>query len=239
MHYTDISRHIEDGSDRLNAMLTPGLVHEMNNLLTGIYFNIETLRDLFDSNHPAGEALREINQSVERIKELLGRTAQIHLNTAEREVNYHDLEVMVSSQLDLIRILFPKTFRISLNPPLRALHVQVAEFPFRVALLSAATIVKSLTRESKSEIVFAIHSSESLGQILEQAEVAVSLFMPVTAHSVEEIDATINKRKTHGIASADILSTMRSIGGDLRIRPKKENTGSELLLVLPEVEINL
>ena len=63
--------HIDEDSYRLNATVTPGLVHEMNNLLTGIYFNLETIRELFDENHPASESLEEINQGVERIKDLL------------------------------------------------------------------------------------------------------------------------------------------------------------------------
>lgn len=239
MPENDMTRLLEDGSDRLNAMLTPGLVHEMNNLLTGIYFNLETMREFFDSNHPACETLKEINQSMERIKELLCRTAQIHLNTIEHEVSYHDLETLVSSQLDLIRILFPKTFRISLNPPTRSLHVQVAELPFRVALLSAATIVKALTKTAKPEIVFSIHSTDSLPATLAPAEVAVSISLPDPVDSPATADASIDLTKTNGITLTAALSTMRSIGGDLRITQTNETQKTEVLLVLPEVEINL
>lgn len=237
-------RLLDTLSDCINATLTPGLVHEMNNLLTGIYFNLETMRDFFDSSHPASEALRETNQGVERIKELLGRTAQIHLNTAEREQNYHDLESLVSSQLDLLRLIFPKTARISITKPTRPLHVFVPEYPLRVALLSVASVVRHIAGPGKSEIVLALHSTESLAGLPCSAPngVAIGLSFPATlalCDSIEEIDAALQKSAPRQVTLAAARQIMRDISGDLHAIPPKASGRSEVLLVLQEVEINL
>ena len=111
-------------SNELNAELTPGLIHEINNILTGIYFNLETCGEALSADPGLAESLSEINQGVERIKEVLNRTVHIHLNVAEREKTYHDLESLVAAQLDLVRIVFPKTAQVRLIAPPEPLHVQ-------------------------------------------------------------------------------------------------------------------
>lgn len=243
---TEEDRLLDSFSDRINAMLTPGLVHEMNNLLTGIYFNLETMRDLFDSSHPANEALKETNQSVERIKELLGRAAQIHLNTAEREQNYHDLEALVSSQLDLLRLLFPKTARISIVGPDRPLHVHVAEFPFRVALLAVACVARDIVSRAKAEIIISMHSPESLASLSQPSiapnNLAVGISFPVSKASsgtIQEIDAALPTSAPRHITLSGALELMCRIGGSLRVLSETEADRTQVLLVLPEVELNL
>ena len=119
---TDSSVILKRASNELNEELTPGLIHEVNNVLTGIYFNLESCHESCSANPAAAEALSDITQGVERIKEVLNRTAHIHLNVAEREKTYHDLATLVESQLDLVRIIFPKTAKITLIPPVEVLH---------------------------------------------------------------------------------------------------------------------
>ena len=236
---------IDEDSYRLNATVTPGLVHEMNNLLTGIYFNLESVCELFDANHPASEALKEINQGVEHIKELLGRTAQIHLNTSEREENYHDFEVLVSSQLDLLRLIFPKTFRISITAPDHPLHIHVAEYPIRVALMGVASIIKSIVREGKPEIGLTIHSQESLastGSLPSNSAtrlVAVSISFPSSIEANASLEEDLASQPSLGTSLARTKAIMREVEGELYLTFKKETDRSEVFLVLPEVEINL
>jgi hypothetical protein len=55
-------------SNELNAELTPGLIHEVNNILTGIYFNLETCGEALNEDPDLAESICEINQGVERIK---------------------------------------------------------------------------------------------------------------------------------------------------------------------------
>lgn len=232
---------LSEESNQLNSLITPGLIHEMNNVLTGIYFNLETMRDLFDSKHPASEALNEVNQGFERIKELLARTAQIHLNTVESEQNYHDLESLASSQLDLLRILFPRTFRVSITAPNRATHVHVAEFPFRVALLIVALFAKSIALEGKSEIFISIHSSEALEALApgyRPAHAAVGISFPCHTSSLAEIEEPHDPTAPHRSPLARATNIMRTLGGDLRSVQKQGTNRFEVLLVLQEVEIN-
>ena len=236
---------VNEVSQRLNGIITPGLVHEMNNLLTGIYFNLETIRELFDASHIATESLNEINQSVERIKELLGRTAQVHLNAAEREINYHDLEVLVSSQLDLLRLLYPRTFKVTVTPPARPVHVHVAEFPFRVALLSAGLVARQLAREPKSAICLSIYTPENLETLLPASlrfpnpGVAVGISIPAGAAPLSAIDSAADTAMLGNVTLASASSIMHGLGGALYLLEEQHGKPAQVLLVLPEVEINL
>ena len=143
-------------SNELNAELTPGLIHDVNNVLTGIYFNLEGCHEALQTDGSAAEAVKEIGQGVERIKEILARTTQIHLNVAERETTYHDLESLVALELDLLRLVFPKTAKIQFLPPQSPIHVRLAEFPFRVALLSIASRLRAFLPTGKIEIQLAV-----------------------------------------------------------------------------------
>jgi len=232
-------------SNEINAELTPGLIHEVNNILTGIYFNLESCHEFFDEGHPIVETLQELNAGIERIKEVLGRTAQIHLNVAERERSYHDLEVLVSSQLDLLRIVFPKTANVTLTPPRYPLHVHVAEYPFRVALLTIAARLRQLFPSGKVEIPLEIFTSEQVAEAIlrtggevQRDSVAVAFKLPCFTESAGEIDEYLVAVSESDISMEHAGVLAGQLGGELLVCGSADGKTSEVLLVLPRFDLS-
>jgi len=232
-------------SNELNAELTPGLIHEVNNILTGIYFNLETCGEALNEDPDLAESICEINQGVERIKEVLNRTLHIHLNVAEREKTYHDLESLVASQLDLVRIVFPKTAKISLLSPPEALHVEIAEHPFRTVILTIASRLREIFPAGKVEIVFEILSPNQLAELIpdwDKAEngnlVAVSLSIPCMIESVSEVDEYLLRSTTGDLTFANAENLTGSLGGRLLLHRDAAKKTSRILLLLPRIDLD-
>lgn len=232
-------------SNELNAELTPGLIHEINNILTGIYFNLETCGEALSADPGLAESLSEINQGVERIKEVLNRTVHIHLNVAEREKTYHDLESLVAAQLDLVRIVFPKTAQVSLIAPPEPLHVQVAEYPFRSVMLAIASRLREIFPAGKVEVVFEILSPNQLAELipdLDQSDkiesVAVSLSVPCMIESVSEVDEYLLRSTTGDLTFANAENLTRSLGGRLLLHRDATKKTSRILLLLPRIDLD-
>ena len=226
-------------SNELNSELSPGLIHEVNNILTGIYFNIEGCQESLEPSNPALELLREINRGAERIKEILGRATQIQINSAEREVSYHDLEALVAGQLDLLKIVFPKTSKIHIAPPKSPIHVRVAEYPFRVALLALASRVRGLFPAGKNEIQLAVLGP---AEIPPRAGVgpgfaAVSAALPCLAETAGEIDDFLYCATPGDVSLANVQAIAESFGGRLAVCPGADRSSSKILIVLPKLDL--
>ncbi|MFM8983137.1 MAG: hypothetical protein ACKOLA_09585 [Spartobacteria bacterium] len=229
-------------SNELNAELTPGLIHEVNNVLTGIYFNLEGCQEAEGS---AAEAVQEIARGVERIKEILGRASQIHLNVAERETTYHDLESLVASELDLLRVVYPKTAKIQFLPPQSPIHVHLAEFPFRVALLSIASRLRAFLPTGKIEIQLAVLTTLQLEEFatrrakeIPAGSVAVAFRIPCAIDSVEEVDGYPAKAGPSDLSIANAVLILSGIGGSLVFCNGDADDVCDVLLLLPRCDLN-
>ncbi len=241
----DSSVILKRASNELNDELTPGLIHEVNNVLTGIYFNLESCHEACSADTATAEALSEINQGVERIKEVLNRTVHIHLNVAEREKTYHDLATLVESQLDLVRIIFPKTAKITLIPPSEALHVELAEHPFRTVILTIASCVREIFPAGKVEVVFEILSPSQLAEVIPSLDqygmanpVAVSLSVPCAIGSVSEVDEYLLRSTTGDLTFAHAENLTESLGGRLLLHPDAAKKNSQIMLLFPRIDLN-
>ena len=232
-------------SNELNAELTPRLIHDVNNVLTGIYFNLESCQELVGSDSAAGKALLEISQGVERIKEVLSRATQIHLNVQERETTYHDLGVLAASELDLLRLVFPRTAKIQFQPPESAIHVRLAEFPFRVALLAIAARLRPFVPTGRIEIFVSVLTTSrlleiatKLGEEVPPHSVAVSFHLPCAIDSVTEIDSYPAGGGVADISLAKAENILSLIGGRLLFWNNPDAEECHVLLVLPSCDLN-
>ena len=229
-------------SNEINAELTPGLIHEVNNVLTGIYFNIESCRELLDAAHPLAEAMQEIQVGVERIKEVLGRTTQIFLNAAEREQTYHEVQALVAGQIDLLRIIFPKTARITLSSGEVPFFVHVSEYAFRIALLALASSVRDIYPQGKIEIPLTILSPEELGTMGGGEEfedcVGISFRLPCVATSSAEIDDFHARNATSDLSMATTEVLIGEAGGRLLFFKGAADHTSEAAMVFPQRHLN-
>ena len=231
-------------SNEINATLAPGLIHEVNNILTGIYFNLEGFREVLDASHPLAESLQEIQVGVERIKEVLSRITQIYLNAAEREQTYHEVQAIVASQIDLLRIVFSKTASITLTSPETALYINVSEYSFRVALLTLATCVRGLYPEGKIEIPISVLSPEDLseadfGTYTTSCDcVGISFRLPCLALSVAEIDDFHARDNSSDLSMAAAEVLVGEAGGRLLFSKGKAPHASEVAMVFPLHNLN-
>lgn len=231
-------------SNEINAQLTPSLIHEVNNILTGIYFNLEGCRDAFDTGHPLAETVQEIQVGVERIKEVLGRVTQIYLNTAEREITYHDVQELVASQFDLLRTIFPKTARISLSSPDNPLHIRVSEYSFRVGLLTLAVCLKDFYPQGKIEVPLSVLSPEDLSSFkitetsLLEDHVAISFRLPCVALSISEIDEFHSREFFSDLSMAAAEDLIAHSGGKLLFFKGKDQYSSEVAIAFPRFNLN-
>ncbi len=228
--------------NEINAELTPGLIHEVNNVLTGIYFNLESCREGIDAAHPMAEPLQEIQAGVERIKTVLGRITQIHLNAADRELNYHELQALVSGQIDLLQIIFPKTARISLTATEEPLFLCVSEESFRVGLLALATSLRGLYPEGKIEIPLSIVSPLELARMNEKEDFAdfigVSFRLPCLALSVSEIDDFHSANLTSDISMANTEAIICATGGRLLFSTGQDLQSTHITMIFPQYHLN-
>lgn len=223
----------------INATLTPGLIHEVNNVLTGIYFNLEGCRESLDAIHPLAESVQEIQVGVERIKEILGRITQIYLNAAERERTYNEAQSLVAGQIDLLRIVFPKTASISLHSPEGGLPILVSEYAFRAALLTIACCIRELYPEGKTEIPLSVLTPEDLeaGDFASPTDitdsVGISFRLPCVALSAAEIDDFHARDASSDLSMAVGERLVEQAGGLLLFRSGPTPHTSEVIMVFP------
>ena len=199
---------------------------------------------MLDASHPLAESVQEIQVGVERIKEVLGRITQIYLNAAEREQTYHEAQALVAGQIDLLRIVFPKTASITLTAPESALFINVSEYAFRVALLTLATCLRGLYPEGKIEIPLAVLCPEDLseadfGKSTPAGDsVGVSFRLPCVALSVAEIDdfQTRNQSSDLSMAAAEVL--VGEAGGRLLFSKGEAPHTSDVVMLFPLHNLN-
>jgi hypothetical protein len=231
-------------SNEINARLAPRLIHEVNNILTGIYFNIEGFREVLDAAHPLAESVREIQVGVERINDVLARITQIYLNAAEREQTYHEAQALVARQIDLLRIVFSKTASINLTSPDVALHLNVSEYDFRVALLTLAICLRGLYPEGKIEIPISIFSPEDLSKSNFEKYtplgdgVGISFRLPCVALSVAEIDDFYARDNSSDLSMAAAEALVGQAGGRLLFFKGNAPHTSEVAMVFPLHNLN-
>lgn len=218
-------------SQEINAELTPGLIHDVNNVLTGIFFHLETARELVDGGHPLAEILSEMQVGIERIRDLLDRATRIHLNAAEREVCYHDLESLAASQADLLRILFPKTTHLDVATCSETVHIKCAEHTFRTALLALAVSVRGFFGALKSRIPLVVWGPVELRRRFDQAgfgglddHAAVGFQLPGVIACAGEVDEYLERRGTSDISMVKVELLAGELQGALLFIPGPEST---------------
>lgn len=218
-------------SQEINAELTPGLIHDVNNVLTGIFFHLDASRELVDRGHPLAEMLAEMQAGVERLRDLVDRATRIHLNAAEREVSYHDLESLAASQADLLRILFPKTARLEILPCSETVYIKCAEHTFRTALLALAVSVRGFFGALKTRIPLVVWGPLELRGQFDQAgfgglsdHAAVGFQLPGTMSGAAEVDEYLERRGASDISMAKVELLAGELQGALLFIPGPELT---------------
>ena len=221
-------------SNELNAQLSPGLIHEVNNVLTGIYFNVENCQEVLASDHPSSETLEEIQAGLDRIKLILNRSLQIYLNTIERDKTYHDLEDLLVGQMDLMKIVLPITTKLELIPSGHRFHVHLAEYPFRVVLLSIAEGIRDSLPPGKNLVSLEIlEASRVDSALMDVGEGSIVIAIQFPTKNPEIFSKEISDLT---FQNAKILAG--SFGAHLIYSAQLHINSAQILFVLPLFDIN-
>lgn len=221
-------------SNQLNAQLSPGLIHEVNNVLTGIYFNIENCQEALTSDHPSSETLEEIQASLDRIKVILNRSLQIYLNTIERDKSYHDLEDLIVGQLDLINIVLPRTTKLELIPSIDRFHVHLAEYPFRVVLLTIVEGIRDSLPLGKNVISLEIVEASRVGSpLLQESKGAAVVVIQFPTKNRD-----IFSQEISDLTFQNAKNLAGSLGAQLLYSSQLHIHSAQILFVLPPFDIN-
>jgi PAS domain S-box-containing protein len=123
------------------AILTAGLVHDFSNVMAGIY----ALSELYHANMEPGdrmyEGLGQIKKSSMEARKLVRRIIDINREEAGQK-NYHDPRKLISEQVDLLKIIFPRGTRIDLELNAEEVPLYIDDVEFRQVMLNLAMNAK-------------------------------------------------------------------------------------------------
>lgn len=151
----------EDGHHVLAGELTLGLLHKLNNLMTGVYFNLEGAEAALDPAHPAAGMVREITRTIQQAQTLVRRTADLNL-APEAEASYFEIGELVQENWDLIKIILPKSTVAEFQGPAEPLYVKVSTEEFREAILQLASATRAAYRTGESHVYIEARPAEGL-----------------------------------------------------------------------------
>lgn len=143
-----LRKRLEEAEEKLRAQneasfaseLTLGLLHKLNNVMTGIFFTVEACQMDLDPSHPVSEEIKSLAENAQKAQQLIERTTEVNLSNDE--VSYHELSELLNKQLDVFKIILPKTTQVQVIAPTETMHVQLNDVDFRTILLSIARTLK-------------------------------------------------------------------------------------------------
>lgn len=151
----------EEGYHQLASELTLGLLHKLNNLMTAVYFNLETAEEALDPQHPARAALRALTETIGEAQVLVRRTADLNL-PPDSEASYHEIGMLVQDQWDLVKLILSKNAIAEFTPPTEQLHVRVSSEEFCEALLQLALTTRAAAPGARTHVSVEARSVDGL-----------------------------------------------------------------------------
>ncbi len=119
------------------AVLTLGLAHDFSNIMTGIHGLSETYRADFKPDEKFHEGLGLIMGNSMQASGLVRRMINLHLGQPG-EKNYHDLNVIVADNADLVRIVLARRITINTDVAPVQLPIFVDPVEFQQVIINLA-----------------------------------------------------------------------------------------------------
>lgn len=200
----------------LSAEITLGLLHNVNNAMTGVFFTLESTLEETPLEPELKEDLTRVFADLRNAQILLGRASEVCLGA--RETCYHDAGDLVSRQLDLVRILFPKSAVLEMVPSEEPLYLQLDEGGFRRILLRLARWVSQrLARPPKVKL--SVRATSLPGTSEPAVAIVFETHMSTSDNSAPDVGA-------------------QEYGGTVTVRRPEAHVGVEAALILPRVRLN-
>ncbi len=119
------------------ATITGGLVHDFSNIMAGIHSLSELYHENLDPSHSMFKGMEQIKKNSMQAQKLVRRIIDLNRDNAGHR-DYHNLENLIRDQIDLLRIILPRSIEIETLLTGEELAVYVDDTAFRQMLLNLA-----------------------------------------------------------------------------------------------------
>ncbi len=119
------------------ATITSGLIHDFSNVMAGIFSLSELYYSSLEADHAWKRGMQQIMESSRQARKLVRRIIDLNREVSAQP-NYHNLESLLSEQLDLIRVILPKQTRLETELTGEELPVYLDDVSFRQMILNLA-----------------------------------------------------------------------------------------------------
>ncbi len=150
-----------EGHHSLASELTLGLLHKLNNLMTGVYLNLESVEEVLDAAHPASSALRAVTDTIQKAQTLVRRTADVNL-PPDGDKEYFEIGAIIQEHWELLELVLPKGATAEFTRPSTPLYVQVSSEEFREALLQLALHTRRAVVDGRARVSVSATSADEL-----------------------------------------------------------------------------
>ncbi len=151
------------------ATITSGLVHDFSNIMAGIYSLSELYYDTMDPNNSMYAGMGQIKKSSMQAQKLVRRIIDLNRDLAGQR-NYHNIETLIKDQMDLVRIVFPKSTKIETTFTEEDLPVYLDDVAFRQMLLNLCINSRDAMNKT-GEISISVRHVRPGDVVLEKAHV--------------------------------------------------------------------
>jgi hypothetical protein len=188
----------------LGAEITLGLLHEVNNAMTSVFFTLESCLEDMPLAPEVKEDLTRVFADLRSAQLIIGRTSEVCLGA--RELCYHEAGDLVQRQLDLLGITFPKSTALEFVPSAEALYLQLDEAGFRRIILRLARwVTQRLARP------FAVKLSIREATLPGSGQAAVAIAFETTMTSADQSAPDAGAQEYGGIVTARRLDTPNGV----------------------------
>lgn len=215
--------------------LTLGLLHKFNNLFTGVMFLTEECLACEEAGEPVAERLREILTTLRQSHTYVDRITHLHLDEAEEDAGYHELDVDIAAQLDLARLLLPRGATLTHHPAEERLTFYASQRALSEILLHVVgNCGEALPKRGGAVSVTSRPQADREGFVEIEIRDNGPGFSDEALRSVFSALFTTKETARHaGLGLLHCRELARSFGGDLTVRNHPEG-GAVVTLVLPQ-----
>lgn len=117
------------------AILTSGLVHDFSNMMAGIFSLTEHYLSSMSEKDPMYEGIEQVKKNALQAQKLVRRIIELNREETGRN-NYFNVEHLIRDQLDLIRVILPKSTRLTTVFTDEEIPIYIDDVAFRQMLIN-------------------------------------------------------------------------------------------------------
>ena len=146
---------------RVYSELTLALLHQVNNELTGVVFLAELIQEDVEAGVPSGDKFQDLHASIGKVIRLTKQAMDAHLPLpAEPGKPHHDFDELLKDGIPMLRLVFPKTITVRVEPPPPCLRgILIEKKDFQMVLAAVGLLLSPGSSRSHGELVIVGESS--------------------------------------------------------------------------------